>query len=223
MLGAYSRWRPPPGPRCRAARPELCGDPSGQHQWQVSAGQTPQRLDFCQNSFHPDEGNSVLQQDVPAQTTGRLSQAERLAPRPWAQFPHPDLEIPARSLLDKEAVTLQKDPTHQQRTQRPDGLGQTGLCPRPTTGASSSAGLAVPGCITQQAAVTPAGTVPACSARQPACRSPKTLFAGTMYHAAESPGRLLLRLGVGVSPGAWTALLAICPYPAGLRSEQVQV
>lgn len=78
---------------------------------------------------------------------------------------------PAASLLDKEVVAIRRNPPHQQRTQRPDGLRQAGLCPRPTTGASSGAGLAVPGCITQQAAVSPAGTVPACSARQPACRS----------------------------------------------------
>lgn len=72
---------------------------------------------------------------------------------------------------------------------------------RPTTGASCRAGLVVPGCITQQPGVTPAGTVPAGSAHQPVCQSLKTLITGKMYHAAEFPGRHLLHLGMAVSPG----------------------
>ena len=92
-------------------------------------------------------------------------------------------------------------------------------------GASSRAGLAVPGRITRQADVTPAGTVPACCARLPACQSLETLIAGKMCHGAESPGRLLLllRLRVRVSSGPWTARLATCPHAMGLWSKRVQV
>lgn len=85
-------------------------------------------------------------------------------------------------------------------------------------GASSRAGLAVPGRITRQADVTPAGTVPACCACLLACQSLETLMAGKTCHGAEPPGCLvlLLHLGMRVSSGPWAALLATCPHAMDL-------
>lgn len=92
------------------------------------------------------------------------------------QSPSSPAAGPAGGLLGEEAMNLKKDPAHQHRRQRPHGLGQQGCVPDPQKGA----GVAVPGCITQQAGVTPAGTVPACSTCLPACQPQSTLISGKM-------------------------------------------
>lgn len=96
-----------------------------------------------------------------------------------------------------------------------------GYVPDPRRGAS----LAMPGHITQQADVTPAGTVPACSNCPPPYQAQNTLIIGKMCHGEESSGHLLLRLGRGVSLGPWTALLTVClsvtPWVCGPREFKV--
>ena len=143
----------------------------------------------------PSPGNRTTFEGILLKTTGSLATG------------------PAGGLLDKEAVTLQRTLSISTEHRGPVAWDRQGCVPHPPRGLPP--GLAWP-C----QGVSPSGRVSpqlgqfllALLASQPA--SPEDSYRWeNVYHGAESPGRLLLHLGVGVSPGAWGACWPLVHTP----------